>query len=73
MGKIRFEIDGLNLDRLINKLEDNNIGIENVEKSDYNKMVKTCPSNFVALLNHYSTKEYFDGNKIEDDNEMVKL
>lgn len=41
--------------------------------SDYNKMVKTCPSNFVALLNHYSTKEYFDGNKIEEDNEMVKL
>lgn len=44
MGKIRFEIDGLNLDRLINKLEDNNIGIENVEKSDYNKMVLTCKS-----------------------------
>ena len=44
MGKIRFEIDGLNLDRLINKLEDNNICVENVEKSDYNKMILTCKS-----------------------------
>lgn len=41
--------------------------------TDYNKMVKTCPSNIVALICHYDTKEYFDGNKIEENNEMVKL
>lgn len=41
--------------------------------TDYNKMVKTCPSNFVALMKHYEPKTYFDGNSIEVDNELVKL
>lgn len=41
--------------------------------TDYNKMIKSCPSNIVAIICHYNTKEYFDGNKIEEDNEMVKL
>ena len=32
--------------------------------TDYNKMVKCLPSNFVALIRGYKTKAYFDGNKI---------
>jgi len=41
--------------------------------TDYNKMVKSCPSNFVALLKKYKTKAYFDGNSIETDNETIRL
>ena len=32
--------------------------------TDYNKMVKSLPSNFVALIRGYKTKTYFDGNEI---------
>lgn len=41
----------------------------------YNKLVKTFPSNIVAILKHYKPKEYFDGNSIEDNEkkETIKL
>ena len=32
--------------------------------TDYNKMVKSLPSNFVSLIRGYKTKAYFDGNEI---------
>ena len=32
--------------------------------TDYNKMVKSLPSNFVALIRGYKTKAYFDGNEL---------
>ena len=32
--------------------------------TDYNKMVKSLPSNLVALIRGYKTKAYFDGNEI---------
>lgn len=32
--------------------------------TDYNKMVKSLPSNFVALIRGYKVKAYFDGNEI---------
>lgn len=33
--------------------------------TDYNKMVKSLPSNIVALIRGYKTKAYFDGNEID--------
>ena len=33
--------------------------------TDYNKMVKSLPSNLVALIRGYNTKAYFDGNEID--------
>ena len=41
--------------------------------TDYNKMVKSCPSNFVALLSHYKTKDYFDGNNVNKEKGAIKL
>ena len=41
--------------------------------TDYNKMVKSCPSNIVALLKHYKTKNYFDGNNVDKEKGAVKL
>ena len=35
--------------------------------TDYNKMVKSFPSNIVALLFKFKTKLYFDGTNMEDD------
>ena len=32
--------------------------------TDYNKLVKNCPSNFVALIKGYKIKPYFDGNEV---------
>lgn len=32
--------------------------------TDYNKLVKNCPSNFIALLKKYKVKPYFDGNEV---------
>lgn len=32
--------------------------------TDYNKLVKNCPSNFIALLKNYKAKPYFDGNEL---------
>lgn len=39
--------------------------------SDYNKMVKTFPSNLVALFSNYKPKDYFDGKN--DNKNDVKL
>ena len=41
--------------------------------TDYNKLVKNCPSNFVALLKGYKAKDYFDGNNIDNEKGTVKL
>ena len=41
--------------------------------TDYNKMVKSCPSNLVALLGNYKSKDYFDGNNIDKEKGTVKL
>lgn len=41
--------------------------------TDYNKLVKSFPSNLIAILKNYKTKEYFDGNSIENENETVNL
>lgn len=32
--------------------------------TDYNKFVKNCPSNFIALIKGYKAKPYFDGNEL---------
>lgn len=32
--------------------------------TDYNKFVKNCPSNFIALIKGYKVKPYFDGNEV---------
>lgn len=41
--------------------------------TDYNKLVRNCPSNLVALFKGYKTKSYFDGNNIENEKGTVKL
>lgn len=41
--------------------------------TDYNKLVKSCPSNFIALLKNYKTKDYFDGNNIDIEKGAIKL
>ncbi len=41
--------------------------------TDYNKMVKSCPSNFVALLKKYKAKDYFDGNNIDIKKDAIKF
>lgn len=41
--------------------------------TDYNKLVKSFPSNLIAILKNYKPKEYFDGNSIENENETVNL
>ena len=38
--------------------------------TDYNKMVKSVPSNLVALIRGYKTKAYFDGNDLEEDKDF---
>ena len=35
--------------------------------TDYNKMVKSVPSNLVALIKSYKVKAYFDGNKVDEE------
>ena len=35
--------------------------------TDYNKMVKSFPSNLVALVFHFKSKLYFDGKDMSDD------
>ncbi len=35
--------------------------------TDYNKIIRTCPSKIVAKINKYKTKPYFDGKNMEDD------
>lgn len=42
--------------------------------TDYNKMVRTFPSNIVAKISGYKVKTYFDGKDMEDDdNKDFKL
>ena len=41
--------------------------------TDYNKLVKSCPSNFIAILKNYKTKNYFDGNNLEREKGTIKL
>ena len=41
--------------------------------TDYNKLVKSCPSNFIALLKNYKAKDYFDGNNIDNEKGAIKL
>ena len=41
--------------------------------TDYNKLVRNCPSNLVALFKGYRTKAYFDGNNLENEKGTVKL
>ena len=38
--------------------------------TDYNKLIKTFPSNIVSKLCKYKTKPYFDGNTIEEENKI---
>lgn len=41
--------------------------------TDYNKLVKSCPSNIIALLKGYKPKDYFDGNNVDNEKGTVKL
>lgn len=41
--------------------------------TDYNKLIKSFPSNLIAIIKNYKIKEYFDGNSIENENETVNL
>ena len=41
--------------------------------TDYNKLVKTCPSNFIGLIKNYKAKDYFDGNNIDNEKGAIKL
>ena len=41
--------------------------------TDYNKLVKNCPSNFVALLKGYKAKDYFDGHNVDNEKGTVNL
>jgi len=41
--------------------------------TDYNKLVKSCPSNLIAIMKGYKTKDYFDGNNLDKEKGTVKL
>ena len=41
--------------------------------TDYNKLIKSFPSNLIALVKNYQVKSYFDGNNLEDEKKMFKL
>lgn len=41
--------------------------------TDYNKLVKNCPSNIVALMKNYKAKDYFDGNNVDKNKGAIKL
>lgn len=41
--------------------------------TDYNKMVKSFPSNIVAFIKRYKVKEYFDGNSLDNQIRTVRL
>lgn len=41
--------------------------------TDYNKLVKSCPSNLIALIKGYKSRNYFDGNNIDNEKGTVKL
>ena len=39
----------------------------------YNELVKSCPSNFIAILKSYKTKDYFDGNNVDNIKGAIRL
>lgn len=41
--------------------------------SDYNKLVKSCPSNLIAIIKNYKTKSYFDGNNLDNEKGTIRL
>ena len=41
--------------------------------TDYNKLVKSCPSNFIAIIKNYKSKDYFDGNNLDNEKGAIKL
>ena len=41
--------------------------------TDYNKLVKSCPSNIIALIKGYKAKDYFDGNNLDEEKGAIKL
>lgn len=41
--------------------------------TDYNKLVKSCPSNIIAIIKNYKPKDYFDGNNLDNEKGTVKL
>lgn len=41
--------------------------------TDYNKLVKSVPSNLIALIRGYKTKDYFDGNNVDEKKGAIKL
>ena len=41
--------------------------------TDYNKLVKSCPSNVIALIKGYKAKDYFDENNVDKIKGTVKL
>ena len=41
--------------------------------TDYNKLIKSVPSNLIALLKNYQIKPYFDGNNLEEEMKMFRL
>ena len=41
--------------------------------TDYNKLVKSVPSNLIALIKGYKTKDYFDGNNVDEEKGAIKL
>ena len=41
--------------------------------TDYNKLVKSAPSNLIAILKGYKAKDYFDGTNIDKNKGTVKL
>ena len=41
--------------------------------TDYNKLVKSIPSNIIAILKGYKTKDYFDGNNVDEKKGAIKL
>lgn len=41
--------------------------------TDYNKLVKSFPSNLIALLKNYKAKDYFDGTNIDNEKRSIRL
>ena len=41
--------------------------------TDYNKLVKSCPSNIIAIIKGYKAKDYFDGNNLDEKKGAIKL
>ena len=41
--------------------------------TDYNKLVKSAPSNIIAILKGYKSKDYFDGTNVDKNKGTVKL